>query len=117
MIIIKLSEVALRLNYKKTISAEKWCINNGLYLITYHGTRGKFVVEEHFEWVRWRKYIINDIIFNDINNKSNLNSNQDEACKDEWKNIYHEKRYKSRLLNRLERVNMSHVETFAYSTK
>jgi hypothetical protein len=55
--ILTLNAVAEKLGYKNRRSAIRWCINNGVEILKYHGTNRKYVLLKQFEWVRSQKVV------------------------------------------------------------
>jgi len=62
--IINIRTVAELLGYKNRRSAIRWCINNGVEILNYHGSKRKYVLAKQFEWIRYQK------IFNKIKKRN-----------------------------------------------
>ena len=55
--ILNLNMVAEILGYKNRRSAIRWCKNNGVDILRYHGSSRKYVLLKQFEWIRSQKMI------------------------------------------------------------
>lgn len=55
--ILGINVVMRILGYKSRRSALRWCANNGVQILSFHGSPRKYVSLRQFEWVRTKKMV------------------------------------------------------------